>query len=303
MTLDKAKSRLEDYIIRMEKDENISYAAILKDPIYKDNYWFEYGTPFDDFFSNYHIEKSVNSRELDIIRKKGSLVYFSNVDQEYIKLKNTTKYGRLLNNKNLTTNCHSPILDQVRPLKAGIGVSDYKSEAKTGTIGGFFKAKKNKNTYLISNMHVLARYDNGTDKRHPVKHNEKIVQPSTSNANLLRLTSKKNAIGETVWKMFDSEVDVAIAKVYSNINIQKGFFNLRDQLIDDNIRKVDKYFLNKDCFKIGYRTGHTSAKLVSIDSAIKVENHFRNINGGKEYIFFRIQLMTDDMAKQGWTML
>ncbi len=293
MTEEQAKQKLSEKIEEMKKPTSkVIYAAILQDEKDKTLYKLEYGTN-DGTGTNYHVETSVTEEEKKIFREKMRLEYSLNEDgsKDIIGVVTETSMGKLL------SSFYEPVEEFVRPIKAGIGISDITSKEKTGTLGGIFLGSQNNQTalYVISNMHVLAKYPETYNQWVPTKDQEDVVQPSEKSRESINLKKADYKIATTVWKQFGPEVDVAIAKICCNHDAVKGFYNSAFKMNPF----VEEFEINTAASKLGYKTGLTTAKIKSKHAAIRIENPFTKVNGLKKHIVFTNQIMTDDMAEGG----
>ncbi len=289
MTEDKAHNTLEDFIKKMKApDSNISYAAIVADPLDVENFIIEYGTY--DAGGGFYFETELNDQQTEDFKNELFLEYgLKENTKDFRSVVTNSSEGKLLN--------HHPLKEKIRPLKAGISVSDLRSIMKSGTLGILFSVQENTKTYLLSNMHVLAYYkEEAGSSLNPKKEQEEIVQPSRSDSANINYENSPFIIGKTVWKRFDGIIDAAVAVLYNDVVSLGGFFNAEIEL---NPFIYTRLKLNRTVIKYGRTTGLTDGKLISVNAAIRLENPYPTVNREGKYMVFTDQIMTSNMADPG----
>lgn len=298
MTYDEAKKRLTQEIKEMEKEDSpIAYAAVVLDPEDEENYLLEFG--LDDKTGGYFdIDKILDSNQKGTYQNDFTIVISNDGTNKNRETYNRTSksYGNLLSGtRNIREEKKNK--EKIRPLKAGISISDEPSKWKSGTIGAIFSVQEDDtHQYLLSNMHVLSFFNESYNEQLMSGDHNYIVQPSRADAYSLKYNHEDNIIGKTVWKKFDGVIDAAVAKINQNVPITPGFFNGGLKAKNNFTTKLR---IDQAVHKYGRTTGFTESEIISLDAAIRVKNPYSEINGGRKYIVFKDQIMTNDMAAKG----
>ena len=287
-----AKEELEMKIVEMEKiGSKISYAAIVIDDDDPTNCLLEYGvSDYGPFIK----EDNVDPRQKETYLSDNKVRVMDKDLARQIYNKITTNCCNLLSTNNV-------MKERVRPIKGAISIADVRSEKKSGTIGCLFRVKEHKDVvFLLSNMHVLSYFEEfGNRKREQVSANhDYVVQPSRSDAADLGYDDDLGElkIGKTVWKLFDGIIDAAVAKLDKKIDSSEGLFN---GAYNHRGSYESTIKIGDNTHKYGRTTGFTESKILSTEAAVKVKNFYPSSNHGNEFIVFRDQIMTNDMAEDG----
>lgn len=292
MTFDEAKDRLDQRILDMENGNPfLTYAAIVVDSEDSSNYLLEYGlTTFEGPYITRDKVLDVNQKGTFRIDNKVIISEDGSPINREIYNKTNTPFGNLLA-------ADIKLKEKIRPLKAGTSIADSSSKKKSGTIGALFTVEGDEDhTYLLSNMHVLSYYKEPKNRIQTSQEHDIIVQPSRSDAADLKMYDEGDRIGKTVWKVFDGVIDAAVARIDPDIPVIKGFFN--------GNHKCQHYFesslkVGDPVYKYGRTTGYTESKIISLHAAIKVKNLYQDVNNLGEFIVFKDQIMTTNMAENG----
>ncbi len=308
MTEKQAEQEYQKKLSQMKTGNSpLTYVAIVKDEKNTSKYKIEYGVSIGsesysgdyDLLKYYRTDDYINDKDIIKLLNSNLVHYGTDLIKNKTHTANVTRsgLGRLLgaNSYNESETDQIVCREKVRPIKAGVSIGNSKSPKNSGTLGCFFSVQENNNIYFLSNKHVLSYYKGIEKKKNPSKiHN--ITQPSKSDASELGLNPYSiNTIGKTINEgdfngIIDAEFVLLKPQLYN-----KGFYNCTKTLKPQFSNAV----LNNYAYKVGRTTLYTQSKILSVKSAIKVENIFDFENKLGKYLVFEDQIMTEDIASKG----